>query len=140
MSVMLWVGVALIGGAGAVTGEPRRWGPRRHDRPADREPAVNEDCLKLTTYFGERQRTGLHNGQPVHRALVRRLRQSGARGATTLRGMWGFHGTRAPHGDRLLQLGRGTPVVTIIIDKPDRIASSFDIIDEFTTEHGVVTS
>ncbi|HEY3895499.1 MAG TPA: DUF190 domain-containing protein [Pseudonocardiaceae bacterium] len=92
---------------------------------------------KLMVYTSER---ALHDGQPVHRALVRRLRSSGARGATALRGMWGFHGETPPHGDRLLQLGRRVPVVTIIIDTPDRIAASFDIVDELTTEHGVVTS
>jgi Uncharacterized ACR, COG1993 len=57
-----------------------------------------------------------------------------------LREMWGFHGEAAPHGDRLLQLGRRVPVVTITIDTPDRIATSFDIIDELTAKHGVVTS
>ncbi|MBV8540938.1 MAG: DUF190 domain-containing protein [Pseudonocardiales bacterium] len=92
---------------------------------------------KLMVYTSER---ALHDGQPVHRALVRRLRSSGARGATVLRGMWGFHGETAPHGDRLLQLGRRVPVVTIIIDTTDRIATSFDIVDELTAEHGVVTS
>ncbi|MGH3985478.1 MAG: DUF190 domain-containing protein [Pseudonocardiaceae bacterium] len=92
---------------------------------------------KLMVYTSER---ALHDGQPVHRALVRRLRESGARGATALRGMWGFQGETAPHGDRLLQLGRRVPVVTIIIDTPDRIATSFDIVDELTAEHGVVTS
>ena len=92
---------------------------------------------KLMVYTSER---ALHDGQPVHRELVRRLRSSGARGATALRGMWGFHGETPPHGDRLLQLGRRVPVVTIIIDTPDRIGASFDIVDELTAEHGVVTS
>lgn len=92
---------------------------------------------KLMVYTSER---ALHDGQPVHRALVRRLRSSGARGATALRGMWGFHGETPPHGDRLLQLGRRVPVVTIIVDTPDRIATSFDIVDALTAEHGVVTS
>ena len=92
---------------------------------------------KLMVYTSER---ALHHGQPVHRTLVRRLRRSGARGATALRGMWGFHGSTAPHGDRLLQLGRRVPVVTVIIDTSDRIAASFDIVDELTTEQGVVTS
>ncbi|MGH3846297.1 MAG: DUF190 domain-containing protein, partial [Pseudonocardiaceae bacterium] len=77
---------------------------------------------------------------PVHRALVHRLRGSGARGATALRGMWGFQGQIPPHGDRLLQLRRHVPVVTVIIDSPDRISASFDIVDELTTEHGLVTS
>jgi PII-like signaling protein len=31
-------------------------------------------------------------------------------------------------------------VVTIIIDTPERIERSFDIVDELTEDHGVVTS
>ena len=86
---------------------------------------------------GER---AIHDGMPVHRALVRTLRARGARGATVIRGIWGFHGHRPPHGDRLFQLGRSVPVVTVIIDTPDRIAANFDIVDELTSEHGIVTS
>jgi len=104
-------------------------------------PATDEHGMavwqKLMVHTSE---GALHDGQPVHRVLVRRLRESGAQGATALRGMWGFQGEEAPHGDRLLQLGRRAPVVTIIIDRPDRIADSFDIVDELTAEHGVVTS
>ncbi|MBO0873177.1 MAG: DUF190 domain-containing protein, partial [Pseudonocardia sp.] len=92
---------------------------------------------KLMVYTSER---ALHHGEPVHRALVRRLRASSARGATVLRGVWGFHGDHAPHGDRVWQLGRRVPVCTIIVDTPDRIAASFKIVDELTTEHGLVTS
>jgi PII-like signaling protein len=92
---------------------------------------------KLMIYTSEQAK---HNGTPVHIALVRALRQSSARGATTLRGIWGFHGDHAPHGDRLLQLRRHVPVVTIIIDSPERIATSFDIVDDMTAERGLVTS
>lgn len=104
-------------------------------------PATDEHGLavwqKLMVYTSER---ALHDRQPVHRALVRRLRESGYRGATVLRGIWGFHGEHPPHGDRLLQLGRSVPVVTIIIDAPDRISAAFALVDELTAEHGVVTS
>jgi PII-like signaling protein len=82
-----------------------------------------------------------YDGVPIHRALVRRLLDSGmAHGATVLRGIWGFHGDHKPHGDKLFQLTRRVPVVTIIIDTPERIARSFDIVHELTAEHGVVTS
>jgi PII-like signaling protein len=57
-----------------------------------------------------------------------------------LRGIWGFHGEHAPHGDKLLSLSRHVPVVTIIIDSPNNIAASFDIVDEMTREQGLVTS
>jgi PII-like signaling protein len=92
---------------------------------------------KLMVYASEQAR---HGRTPLHIALVERLRQSGARGATSLRGVWGFHGAHPPHGDRLLQLRRHVPVVTVTVDTPDRIAESFAIIDELTDETGLVTS
>jgi PII-like signaling protein len=92
---------------------------------------------KLMVYTSE---AALHHGQPVHRVIVRRLRSAGIAGATTQRGMWGFHGDHAPHGDRLLQLGRHVPAVTVVIDSAERIAAAFAVIDELTAEHGLVTS
>jgi PII-like signaling protein len=82
-----------------------------------------------------------HGGVPIHRALVHQLLESGmARGATVLRGIWGFHGDHEPHGDKLFQLTRRMPVVAIIIDTPEWIARSFDIVHELTADHGLVTS
>jgi PII-like signaling protein len=92
---------------------------------------------KLMVYTSE---AALLHGQPIHRAIVRRLRAAGVGGATTQRGVWGFHGDHAPHGDRLFQLGRRVPAVTVVIDAPDRIATAFAVIDELTAEQGLVTS
>jgi len=92
---------------------------------------------KLMVYTSE---AALHGGQPIHRSIVRELRAAGISGATTQRGVWGFHGDHAPHGDRLLQLGRHVPAVSVVIDAPERIAAAFAIIDELTREQGLVTS
>lgn len=104
-------------------------------------PAVDEHGLavwqKLMIYTSEQAR---HARSPLHLALMRRLRASQASGATCVRGVWGFHGDHAPHGDRLLQLRRHVPVVTIIVDTPEGIARSFDIVDELTDQAGLVTS
>jgi PII-like signaling protein len=105
-------------------------------------PGVDEHGLalwqKVMVYTSEAQR---HNGLPIHRALIRQLRASDhARGATVLCGIWGFHGDHAPHGDKLIQLGRHVPVTTIMVDSPDNIAKSFGIVDDLTDEHGLVTS
>src|ERR1700733_6794377 len=82
-----------------------------------------------------------HGGMPIHRALVHQLLESGmAHGATVLRGIWGFHGDHKPHGDKIFQLTRRMPVVTVIVDTPAAIARSFDIVHELTAEHGLVTS
>jgi PII-like signaling protein len=93
---------------------------------------------KLMVYTSE---ATLHDGVPVHRAIVGRLFDSGAAtGATVLRGIWGFHGDHKPHGDKMVQLTRQVPVTTIVVDSPERIAASFDIIDELTDRRGLITS
>jgi PII-like signaling protein len=93
---------------------------------------------KLMVYTSE---ATLHDGVPVHRAIVQRLFDSGAAtGATVLRGIWGFHGDHKPHGDKMIQLTRQVPVTTIVVDSPERIAASFDIIDDVTDRDGLITS
>jgi PII-like signaling protein len=92
---------------------------------------------KLMVYTSEASRA---DGQPIHRAIVRRLRSAGLAGATTQLGIWGFHGAHPPHGDRLFQLSRHVPAVTSVIDRPERIAVAFGLIDELTTATGLVTS
>jgi PII-like signaling protein len=91
---------------------------------------------KLMVYTSERAAGG---GAPLHRALVAELRRTGAPGATTVRGTWGYHGDRAPHGDRLWQLRRHVPVVTTILDRPEGIARWFDVVDRLTAATGLVT-
>jgi PII-like signaling protein len=92
---------------------------------------------KLMVYAGEQSR---HRGQPLHTHLVRALREGGAAGATSLRGIWGYHGDHEPHGDVFWQLRRRVPVVTVIVDTPERIRRWFEIVDEVTDEAGLVTS
>lgn len=92
---------------------------------------------KLTIITSEVAR---HQNSPVYLELVRRLRMANAAGATSLRGIWGFHGDHPPHGDRLLSIRRHVPVVTETIDTPERIAALFPIVDELTQERGLVTS
>jgi PII-like signaling protein len=93
---------------------------------------------KLMVYTSE---ATLHDGVPIHRAIVRQLRDTdAASGATVLRGIWGYHGDHKPHGDKMIQLTRQVPVTTIVVDSPDRIAASFDIIEGLTARHGLVTS
>lgn len=102
----------------------------------DPQPGEDENGIpvwhKLTVYTSEAAR---HEGQPIHRTIIRRLRAAGISGATTLRGLWGFHGDHLPHGG-----GRHAPMVTIVIDSPERIATAFGLIDELTAERGLVTS
>jgi PII-like signaling protein len=109
---------------------------RPHPLPSTDEGGMDL-WQKLMIYTSESAAAGKH---PIHLELIRRLRMSGASGATSLRGVWGFHGEHEPHGDRLWQLRRRAPIVSIVVDKPDQIAASFEIVDELTAERGLVTS
>jgi PII-like signaling protein len=104
-------------------------------------PGTDEHGLalwqKLMVHTSEDARAG---GGTLHRQLVRRLRSERIAGATSVRGIWGFHGDHEPHGDRLLQLRRHVPVVTIVVDRPERIEAAFEVVDELTRERGLVTS
>jgi PII-like signaling protein len=83
---------------------------------------------------GRWQKVMVHGGpSPVE--LVARVRAAGADGATAIRGVWGLHG-----GDRLLALRRRAPVVTTIIDTPERAARWYPVVDALTERAGVVTS
>lgn len=92
---------------------------------------------KLTVICGEQSR---HGGEPLADALIRELRTARAAGATALRGIWGFHGDHAPHGDTLLQLRRRVPVVVAAVDTPERSRDWFAVIDRLTETDGLVLS
>jgi PII-like signaling protein len=101
------------------------------------DPSGLQMWQKLMVYASERSR---HDGAPLYTELVRRLRASGAAGATSLRGIWGYHGDHQPHGDSLWQLRRRVPVLTVIVDTPAAIQRWYEIVDELTAETGLVTS
>jgi PII-like signaling protein len=80
------------------------------------------------------------DGRELAAAPIARLRASGAAGATALRGIWGYHGDHAPHGDRLIALRRRVPVVIVTVDTPNRSRRAYELIDELTAADGLVLS
>jgi PII-like signaling protein len=100
-------------------------------------PQEHDGWQKLTVYAGEQAR---HEGRPLYIQLIRRLREAGAAGATAVRGVWGFSGDHAAHGDRPLRVRRRVPVVTTIVDRSEESVRWFEIVDELTDEAGLVTS
>jgi len=86
------------------------------------------------------RRTAHFRGRPLYSELTRRLRMAGAAGATTILGDWGFSSDEHPHGDRFGRIASHRPTYTVYIDRPDRVAEVWPLIDEVTAEHGIVTS
>jgi PII-like signaling protein len=107
-----------------------------HEGPQTAEYGMDVS-QKLSIVISE---AAVHEQRSVYVELVRRLRAANAAGATSMRGIWGFHGDHEPHGDRLLSIRRHVPVLTETIDTPERIAALFPVVDELTREQGLVTS
>lgn len=107
------------------------------DHVPERDESGQQLWQKLMIYASEQAR---FDGHPLYVELIRRLRLADAAGATALRGIWGYHGEHAPHGDRLLSLRRHVPVVTVIVDQPQQIQRLWPIVDAATATTGLVTS
>jgi PII-like signaling protein len=105
--------------------------------PPATDPSGLAMWQKLMVYTGEQAHV---DGRPLHQRLVRDLRAQQTAGATSLRGVWGFHGDHRPHGDSFWQLRRNVPVVTVVVDTPERIRRAFAIVDRLTAQTGLVTS
>jgi PII-like signaling protein len=101
------------------------------------QPEQRGEWQKLMVYVGEQAH---HDGHPLHSELLLRLQRAGAAGVTSLRGIWGYHGDHAPHGDTFWQLRRRVPIVTVVVDRAERIQDWFAIVDELTSATGLVTS
>ena len=82
----------------------------------------------------------VYGGASQHGELVAALRAERAAGATSLRGIWGYHGDHAPHGDVLWQLRRRVPSLTVVVDQPAAIRRLYRVVDRLTEQGGLVTT
>ena len=83
---------------------------------AQRDAPGQAPWQKLTVYSSQRRDARRSSAAPGDRPPPARLGRR--RRDRACAGVWGFHGEHAPHGDRLLQLRRHVPVVTVAIDTP----------------------
>ena len=79
---------------------------------------MNDDCLKLTIYFGERDRSG---GQFLADALFDIYGRHQVRTSILLRGIEGFGAKHHLRTDTLLTLSEDLPLVSLAVDAPERI-------------------
>ena len=103
----------------------------------DPEIPRRDELIRLTLHSSEQAHVG---GRPVHVEAIRALRAAGAAGATTVRGIWGFDGGHAPHGDSLRSLRRRVPAVTFVVDGPAESRRWLEVLDELTPGRGMITS
>ena len=75
---------------------------------------------------------------PLYLEVLHALRRSGAPGATALRGVWGFRGDVAPHGDRVLALRRDVPLLVETVDSVERSERWLEIAESLAAGSDLV--
>jgi PII-like signaling protein len=93
------------------------------------------DCLKLTTYFGEHDRTG---GRFLADALLDCYARHGVQTSVLLRGIEGFGLAERLATQRLLTLSEDLPMVSVAVDARERIERLLPEVVGFGG-HGLVT-
>ncbi|HEX3804414.1 MAG TPA: DUF190 domain-containing protein [Solirubrobacteraceae bacterium] len=79
---------------------------------------MTDELLKLTTYFGERDRT---DGELLADELFALYGEQGLQISAMLRGIEGFGHHHSTHTDLLLSLSEDLPVMSVAVDTPERI-------------------
>jgi PII-like signaling protein len=76
--------------------------------------------------------------QPLHTALLERLRREGFSGATVIRAVAGFGAHSLVHTANILRLSQDLPLIVEIVDTEEQIERLRPILDEMVVE-GLVT-
>ena len=101
-------------------------------------PSAGTDLWRTIRVYT--RRTARVGGRALYSELTRLLRENGGAGATTILGDWGFSSDEPPHGDVLGRVASHRPTYTVYIDRPEKVAELWPVIDELTADHGIVTS
>ncbi|MFK4765613.1 DUF190 domain-containing protein [Desulfobaculum sp. SPO524] len=94
-----------------------------------------DTAVRLSIYTGESDK---HGGRPLHEVIVEEARKQGLAGATTLRAIMGFGANSRVHTSKILRLSEDLPIVTIIVDKAERIEAFLPTLDGMVNEGLVV--
>lgn len=77
--------------------------------------------------------------QPLHRALLERLRREGFAGATVLHGVAGFGAASIIRTSRIVDLSADLPLVIEVVDDEEHVQRLLPILDEMITGSALVT-
>lgn len=98
---------------------------------------MNDDCLKLTAYFAERERERA-GARFLGDALLAVCERHGLRCGVLLRGSEGFGRHQVLQTDRLLSLSEDLPMVLVAVDSRQRIETALAALGE-VAGHGLLT-
>ncbi len=78
--------------------------------------------------------------QPLHRALLERLRKEGFAGATVFHGIAGFGAASVIHTAGIVDLSADLPVLIEVVDDQEHVDRLLLILDEMLTQGGALVT
>lgn len=91
----------------------------------------------LRIFLGESDRL---DGEPLHDAIVKRLRMMDIAGATVYRGILGYGAKGHTHKDRFLHLSRDLPIMISVIDTPENVRQAAAVVEAMMVDGLLVIS
>jgi uncharacterized protein len=88
----------------------------------------------LKIFIGESDRW---HGEALYHAIIKKIKENGLAGATTIRGIEGFGANSRVHTKSIEVLSQDLPILIEVIDREERINDIVKIIEPMITE-GVI--
>src|SRR5438552_13080931 len=111
----------------------------KEETQAPRGPHEKKEskAKQMRIYMGEADRW---NGEPLHDAIIKRLRMLEVSGATVYRGILGYGAKGHTHKESFLHISRDLPVMVALIDTEDKIREAMDMVESMMEDGLIVTS
>lgn len=90
----------------------------------------------LKIYIGE---SAGHHGEPLYHTLMKKIKELGLAGATTVRGIEGFGANSVIHSVRILTLSEDLPIVIEVVDTEEKINRLIEVLDGTITAGVLMT-
>ncbi|QAT50098.1 DUF190 domain-containing protein [Caproiciproducens sp. NJN-50] len=90
----------------------------------------------LKIYIGE---SAGHHGEPLYHTIIKKVKELGLAGATTVRGIEGFGANSVIHSVRFLTLSEDLPIVIEVVDTEEKISRLVDLLDGTITAGVLMT-
>jgi len=100
------------------------------DREEDGMRILTGEQILVRIFIGESDKW---HHQPLHVALLERLRREGFAGATVFHGIAGFGARSVLHSSHLLRLSEDLPVVIEVVDTAEKVDHLTEILDEMVS-------
>jgi PII-like signaling protein len=106
----------------------------RKPAPAGPHEEKRQPAKLMRIFMGEADRW---LGEPLHEAIVKRLRMMDIAGATVYRGVSGYGAKGHAHKQGFLHISHDLPVMISVIDSPEKIADAVSAVAEML-EDGLI--